>query len=82
MVATKRSDDLRLIREELPVLGSRREQTLEERRSRVEDRRTLCANLDADVHLSKVNEIGPDSPDVRRAVRVEIMVTQIHAQLV
>lgn len=82
LVATERSNNLGLVREELPVLGSRREQTLEERRGGIEDRRALCTNLHADVHLSKVDKIGPDAPDVRRAVRVEVVVTQVRAQLV
>lgn len=77
LVASKRSNNLRLVREEFPVLEIRWEQPLEERCGGIEHGRALCTNLHADVHLSEVDKIGPDRPDVRRTLWVEVVVTQI-----
>lgn len=82
LVATEGRSDRGLIGQGHPVLLVWREQALEHCSSRVEDRGSLTANLDADMDFLKVDEVGRDTANVRGRRGVQVGFAEERTELV
>lgn len=82
MVTAERGNNGGLVCQGDAVLVSGRVETLEDSGSTVKDSSALTADLDTDVNLIEVNEVGRDASDMGRRVGVEVGITQERAELV
>lgn len=81
MVSVERGNDCGLIRKGHLVIGIRREKSLQESSSRVENGGTLAADLHTNMDLLEVDEVRLDTTNPRGRIIVEVDVPQRTSKL-